>query len=591
MQIKQSDPKPIKGLMKMFLSFLFMSPFLAISQTTYIPLGSGDNILLERMDIKLQNDPKFLFSKTKPYSREDVIPAIEILYRAHLYAWSKKEVAPDSSLNSDQEELLKSSKFTAVDGYNMRRALSNSVEWTSDSNQYNSKKPFWKSFYKTPGTLYEAHVKDFDLAIDPVLQFQVSKESDNDETLFLNTRGVRVRGRIANKIGFDSYVTDNQERDPLYVQQWVNTYKAVPGEGYYKSFKTSGFDYFDAHGYFTFGVTKYINVQFGYDKNFIGNGYRSLFLSDFSNNNLFLKLNTKIWKLNYENLFMELNATEPRGADRLLRKKYAVMHHLDINIAKSLNIGLFEGIIFGRPDHFEFGYLNPIIFYRSLEQQNGSFDNSVVGLDGKLNIKHTLQLYGQLLIDEFVLDEVRRNRGSWVNKWGIQAGVKYIDAFRIKNLDLQVETNRVRPFTYSHSDSVSNYTHYNQPLAHPLGANFQEFIGIARYQPAPKWYIEAKLFGWKQGIDSSTTVSYGSNIFLPYTFRNRDFGFHIGEDVFEAKTFMASFLISYEIKQNLFIDISALYRKYEVAAMSLSTNTTVVSLGIRLNASRRTFEF
>ena len=206
-------------------------------------------------------------------------------------------------------------------------------------------------------------------------------------------------------------------------------------------------------------------------------------------------------------------------------------------------------------------------------------------------MKHAVQFYGQLLLDEFVLAEIKRNRGSWVNKWGIQAGAKYIDALGIKNLDLQIETNRVRPFTYSHSDSVSNYTHYNQPLAHPLGANFQEFIAIARYQPAPKWSLQAKLFFWKQGIDSSNTVSYGSNIFLPYTFRNMDFGFHVGEQVFQAKTFIASFLLSYELKQNLFIDVLAFFRKYDVAAMSLSSKTSVISVGVRLNMNRREFEF
>ncbi len=110
----------------------------------------------------------------------------------------------------------------------------------------------------------------------------------------------------------------------------------------------------------------------------------------------------------------------------------------------------------------------------------------------KANIAKRFQVYGQFLLDEFVLSEIKKNNGCWVNKWGIQLGAKYIDAFGIKNLDLQVEMNRVRPFTYSHSDSVANYTHYNQPLAHPLGANFQEFIGIARYQPAPKWLIEGK---------------------------------------------------------------------------------------------------
>jgi len=586
MQIKQSNPKSLSGLMKLISIFLFFIPTLAFSQTTYLPLGSEDYNLLDRMEIKLQKDSSFIFSKTKPFSRKALISAIEDLHGRHVYAYRKGEMPPDTT----SADFL-DGRFSAVDGYNMRRVLLNSIEWTHDISSYHSKHPWGKTFYQTPGTFYEAHVKDFDVAVNPVLYFQFSKEKDNDQTLFLNTRGVTLRGRIANKIGFYSYVTDNQERDPLYVQQWVNRYKAVPGEGYYKSFKTTGYDYFDARGYFTFGIAKYIGVQFGYDKNFIGNGYRSLFLSDFSSNNLFLKLNTRIWRINYQNLFMELNATEPRGPDRLLRKKYAVMHHLDVNVTKSLNIGLFEAVIFGRPDHFEFGYLNPIIFYRSIEQQNGSFDNSLVGLDAKLNVAHTLQFYGQLQIDEFVLSELKENRGSWVNKWGIQAGVKYVDAFKIKNLDLQLESNRVRPFTYSHVDSVSNYTHYNQPLAHPLGANFQEFIGIARYQPAPKWLIEGKLFYWKQGVDTSNTVSYGSNIFLPYTFRNRDFGFHIGEDVYEGKTFIASLLLSYELRQNLFVDVSLFHRKYDVAAQSISTKSTVFSIGIRLNAVRRNFEF
>ena len=590
MQIKQSVPKPMKGLMKLLIFSLFLFPLISLGQTTYIPLGSEEYILLDRMEIKLGKDTILNFSKTKPFSREYIVPVVKTFYNTASFSYGVGEIPPaNDSLQYDLDS--KASRFSRVDIYNMRRAIINNIEWAGTDSFFRSKKPWGKTFYQTPGTLFEVHVKDFDLAINPVLYFQGSKEKDNDETLFLNTRGVRVRGRIANKIGFDSYISDNQERDPLYVQEWVNKYKAVPGKGYYKSFKTTGYDYFDATGYFTFGVTKYIDVQFGYDKNFIGNGYRSLFLSDFSNNILFLKLNTRIWKFNYQNLFMELNATEPRGPDRLLKKKYAAMHHLDVNIGKSLNIGLFEGIIFGRPDHFEFGYLNPIIFYRSIEQQNGSFDNALVGLDVKANLAHAIQLYGQLLVDEFVLSEVKQNNGSWVNKWGVQLGAKYIDAFGIKNLDLQLESNHVRPFTYSHSDSIANYTHYNQPLAHPLGASFQEFIGIARYQPAPKWYLEGKLFFWKQGTDTSNTVSYGSNIFLPYTFRNRENEFQTGEDLYPGKTFTASFLLSYELKQNLFIDLSAYYRKYDVSATSTLTKTTAVSLGIRLNAFRRQFEF
>ena len=40
-----------------------------------------------------------------------------------------------------------------------------------------------------------------------------------------------------------------------------------------------------------------------------------------------------------------------------------------------------------------------------------SKDNSVVGLDFKTNMFKTAQLYGQLLLDEFKLSEMKSNKG------------------------------------------------------------------------------------------------------------------------------------------------------------------------------------
>ena len=186
---------------------------------------------------------------------------------------------------------------------------------------------------------------------------------------------------------------------------------------------------------------------------------------------------------------MELMPQFTKHGDELLDRKYAAMHHLSMNVNRWLNIGLFEGVIFGRKNRFDFQYLNPIIFLRHIEGTVGSPDNALAGIDFKANVAHRLQFYGQMIMDEFRIKEIRDDSKNWVNKFGFQLGMKYVDAFNIKNLDLQFETNRVRPFVYSHSDSVANYTHYNQPLAHPVGANFQEFIGIARFQPATKWMI------------------------------------------------------------------------------------------------------
>lgn len=549
---------------------LILLPFSVFSQSTYLPQGDKANILLERMEIKSRNDSFFIYSKDKPFSRRHVVSAVNHYLQAF------------------------GTDISKVDAYNAQRLLINNLEYLplADRKKYASKKPMLKNFYTTPASLYEVHIKDFDLVINPLIQVSISKESGNDQTLYQNTRGVSIRARLANKIGFYSSITDNQEKTPLYVRDFVAARKAVPGAGFYKDFKVGGYDYFDARGYFTFNVTRYIDVAFGYDRNFIGNGFRSLYLSDFGNSNLFLKLNTRIWRFNYQNLFMELHNADNRIGDKLIGKKYAAMHHLDMNVTKWLNIGLFEGVIFGRQNRFDFGYLNPIIFYRSIEQQNGSFDNSVVGLDFKANLKKKIQVYGQLLLDEFNLTEIKAGNGWWANKFGIQVGAKYIDAFGIPNLDLQVEHNRVRPFTYSHNDSVANYTHYNQPLAHPLGANFSEFIGIARYQPAPKWLVQGKLIYYTQGRDSSAQ-SYGSNIFYPNIppFRTGDYGYSIGSG-WKTNVFLASFLLSYEWRENLFVELSGQYRKLDTKTTPIvSTSSTIISFGVRWNLARRDFDF
>lgn len=553
---------------------LILMPLWSFAQTTYLPRGDKQEVLLERLEIKAQRDSVLNFSKIKPYSREAFVPAV----RAYL--------------KGDSVE----ANLTEVDKYYMKSLLKNNLEWIPEEehDQYLSKKPILNTFYKYPAGLLETHSNDFDLVINPVLNFGLMKEMDNDQSLFYNTRGLSFRGRIAKKIGFAGSLTDNQERSPLYVQDWTRERQAVPGAGYYKEFKADeGVDYFDARGYLTFGVTKYVDVVFGYDKNFIGNGQRSLFLSDFGNSYLFLKLNTRIWRVNYQNIFMELHNAYQRGADQLLGKKYAAMHHLDIDVTRWLNIGLFEGVIFGRSGQFELGYLVPLIFLRSVERNNGSADNSVAGIDFKANIAKTAQLYGQLMFDEFKLSELRAGDGWWANKFGYQLGAKYIDAFTIKNLDLQLELNRVRPFTYSHNDSVANYSHYNQPLAHPLMANFNEVMGVLRYRPLPKWMIEGKLIYYTQGLDSTANVNYGSNLFLPNTIgRSSDYGYSVGSG-WKSDAALGSLLVSYELKENLFIDANLLIRKQRYAAPpSVPTKSaTVFSAGVRWNMGRRDFWF
>ncbi len=576
----------IKSLTKLLF---FICPFFAAAQTTYLQQGDKGYQLLDRLEIKGQKNTLLNFSNIKPFSRKAMVPLLERI----------------DSINkaggvSDSETVAVS--LTKTDEYNLHSFLMNNSEWVTGSKEsFMSRTPILKTFYKTKPNLVEVDVKDFFLAINPVLQLTYGKESGNGDNVFVNSRGLTLRGLIAKKIGFSTTLTDNQERGPLFFRDKIASLRAVPGYGFYKGFKGTGVDYFDARGYVTFNVTKYIDVQFGHDKNFIGNGYRSLFLSDWGNSYLFLKLNTRIWKLNYENIFMELMPQFVKSGDNLLDKKYQALHHLSFDLSKSVTIGVFEAVTFGRRNHFDFQYLNPIIFLRPIESSNGSSDKAKVGLDFKANVVKRLQFYGQFLLDEFVLSKLKNDPTNYVNKYGYQLGAKYVDAFGIANLDLQFELNRVRPFVYSHYDSVANYTHYNQPMAHPLGANFQEFIGILKYQPAPKWYIYARAMYYYQGLDSAG-YNFGGNPFRLYNTDKppvdpgdplslqRTNGYKVGSGV-KANCFNALLQVSYEIRENIYFDLSLQQRKYKIKSLGTNTSNTLISAGIRLNMAKREYDF
>ena len=570
-------------IIKSFFKLLFfICPVFVKAQSTYTTQGSKDMHFVDRLEIKQQTNTHLNFSTLRPFNRKAVVREAEFLDSARMGY-------PDST-GRDKYKEWTDLDLSPVDEYNLRRFLMNNAEWvTVPRKDFESSKKILHTFYPTKSNFIEINNKDLFLAVNPVLQFQQGVESNYSKPIFINTRGVSTRGLIARKIGFSAMITDNQERAPQFFQDRIKQYDAVPGVGFYKPFKTTGTDYFDARGYISFAAVKnYVDVQFGYDKNFIGNGYRSLFLSDWGNSYLFLKLNTKVWKFNYQNLFMELMPQFKKAGDTLLDRKYAAIHHLSMNVTKWLNIGLFEGVIFGRKNRFDFEYLNPLIFYRHIESNNGSKDNAIAGFDFKANIAHRAQLYGQFLLDEFILSDIKNKPTSWTNKWGIQAGIKYMDAFGVRNLDLQVETNRVRPFTYSHGDSISNYTHYNQPLAHPLGANFQELLAIAHFQPSPKWYIDARVLYYFQGLDSAGK-NFGANIFRLNTTRSMNEGFSIGSGN-KATCLNGLLQASYEWKENLFLDLSIQYRTYKTL-LSAKTNSTLLMAGIRLNMFRRNYDF
>jgi hypothetical protein len=539
----------IKLLFRLVLSLI---PLTAVAQSTYIRTGSAEYQLLDRLEI-ITRAEGLNQSFVKPYARKSAFFSLIPLLK-------------------DSNQL---SKLTRVDRYNLDKWL-NDPEFDSTGNAY-KQTDGGKTKIKSPGGFW---------VIDPISRVEYSKESNSEKDPFISTVGVDIRAVIFNKVGLNLYSTANAERLPGYLDNWTSRYNAVPGIGDYKNRSEGKVFYMDIRGSIQTPVTKYIDLQLGYDRLFLGNGHRSLFLSDGSNSSAFFKINAKIWKLNFQSLYIKLKPQN--GIVNGNYKKFLRINTLGIDATKWLNISVFDAVVLRREKGFDLNYILPVTFLRAMEQQSGSPDNAMLGMNVKANIAGKVQVYAQGLLDEFKLSEIKAGTGWWANKFGYQLGVKYINAFGLKNMDLQLETNRIRPFTYTHYDSVSNYSHSNQPLAHPLGASFHEFIGIIRYQPLKKLHINAKIVYYKQGLDSLGFTT-GNNVLIDYNDRPRSYGWEVGSGN-KATCLYVSGNVSYEVYSNLFVEASVTNRSFKTE-LSGSRNSALVSLGFKWNINRREFDF
>ncbi|NNK40938.1 MAG: gliding motility protein RemB, partial [Winogradskyella sp.] len=316
-----------------------------------------------------------------------------------------------------------------------------------------------------------------------------------------------------------------------------------------------------------------------------------LLQSDVASPHTYLKLNTSFWKIKYTNTWMWLrDVRQDVLEDGAFLTKYMANHYLSWNVSKRLNIGLFESVIWidsnGRG--FDINYLNPIILYRAIEFATGQdAGNAILGLSSKYKVNNNINLYGQFILDEFSLNDVKAGNKSWRNKFGFQLGAKYYNAFNVDNLLLQAEFNQVRPYTYSHNSIVLNYGHNNQPMAHLWGANFRELVLIGRYN-YKRWFADVKVIFGKRGFDFNTVddnFNYGGDIYRTEEDRNAETGITVGQgnttNIFHSE-WQAGYIINPATNLRLFTNI--IIRDFNPTATTTKTmasNTLWFSVGLR----------
>lgn len=435
--------------------------------------------------------------------------------------------------------------------------------------------------------------------VNPIFDLRAGKSSDLDASTFVNTRGIQVQGEIGKELSFTATIFESQGRFGGYYNDYIETLAPsggnpaiIPGIGISKRFKEDAYDFPLAEANITYTPSKFINLQLGYGRNFIGDGYRSLLEGDGASPYPFFKINTNFWKIKYTNTYMWLKDVRPDvTVDGTYATKFMANHYLSYNVTKRWNIGLFESVVWSNQNDrgFDASFINPIIFYRAVEFSSSSKSgNAILGLTSKYKFSNQVQGYGQLIVDEFSVGDMSGGENSWKNKFGYQLGAKYFDAFNIDNLLLQLEYNHVRPYVYSHSNPLTNYAHSNQSMGHQWGGNFKEFIAIARYFKG-RWFADAKLTYGQRGLDFDTaenSFNYGGNIYKDYDIdRPFDTGVAPGQGN-KTTILIADLQAGYLVNPatNLKLFGSLIYRNFDptvTTAKDFKQNTTWFSLGFR----------
>jgi hypothetical protein len=459
----------------------------------------------------------------------------------------------------------------------------------------------------------------FLITADPVFDCELGRDIYRPANTWVNTRGMQWYGKIDLKTEdrklktvsptFEFYANylESQGKYPTYIDSLAWKSKGLPGQGFFYR-ENEVWEPSYATGWVRYTPNKYFTFEAGQGKNFFGNGYRSMLLSDQAPNAPYFRIDTKLWRIHYTNLWAEFQDNAYRdGPLGSYQKKYGAFHYLSYSITNRLEVSFFDAVIWQGRDSlhqrgFELTYLNPVIFLRPTEWTVGSPDNALVGMNLDYRFFDNTFLYGQLLIDDIAISHIKLQDGIFANKIAGQIGAKTY--FRIRDtkhgtrdtepqerrntkhgtrdtepremhssgsrvtsfetpkvipsaIFLQTEFNFARPYTYSHWSRKVNYGHMSQTLAHPLGANFFEWVNFARLN-LNRFTLEARYSLAKFGADYDS-LNYGQDIFKNYETMVSRYGNFIGQGLSTTLTYKsltASYLFNPSSLFNIFATIT-----------------------------------
>ena len=352
--------------------------------------------------------------------------------------------------------------------------------------------------------LIEIKEENVQLWITPLVDFSYGAElQDSVRRRSQNTRGARMEGTLGKRIFFTTSFYENQAFLPSYLSayaaqhgeqyaidsNYVTVNAVIPGAARTKPFKTTGYDYAYATGMVSFFATPKLTMHLGNQPLFVGNGHRSLLWSDHSvgliNFRVRYALSPK-WDFQvvrakaFNLLRLPFSATgeasyETKGLS------FATVYYQPTDW---LSIGLFEGGTWFRGDSLARKSLSPLFYIplpgaATIQESIDDKAFALLGLDFRLSLGRNrvnsdavvsvVSSYKAHVYGQFALNPAKSNSLAY------QLGAR-VFPFRNPLIHFQLEYNHADDGAYQSSNPRLNYSQYNLPIAHPMGAGFDEIL-------------------------------------------------------------------------------------------------------------------
>ena len=304
---------------------------------------------------------------------------------------------------------------------------------------------------------------DFDFKLKEEASY-ARASSESDGTTSITSTNLILRAKLGSRLGVSSIINGRL----LAGSGSYNPYQNEVSASYSGVLKG---DSRMMHSMLAYTVLDFpwLSLQWGMDNLWWGPGWHgALMLSDNSIPTDTFKLSGLYGPLRFTFLTSILR-TSGGDADKYY-PKYMSAHRLEFIPYRGIGIGISEVVVF--VERYEPRYLNPfLVFFTSQVEDRKT--NGMLGFDLDITSLPSVELYTEIMIDDFQSGRGWDAFRAWNSKYGVLAGGYWADPFGLKDTDARIEYAFVNQYAYTNTwaGHSTDYTHQNFVIGHWMGTD------------------------------------------------------------------------------------------------------------------------